>query len=139
MKPASLIRNVECHGGRLVVEDGDLVLYDGADVPSITKSALKRNKEAIVALLAGDLYYAPLAAKLRAYGDPFPLMVGDRIAAWLVPDDEAAQATDKAEPVYTAEEVKVVAELSPEEAQRLHELKSRLGGRISRDQLEEAQ
>lgn len=44
----------------------------------------------------------PLAAKLRAYGEPFPLLVSGRVAAWLVPDADVTPKKD--EPVYTAAE-----------------------------------
>lgn len=44
----------------------------------------------------------PLAAKLRAYGEPFPLLVSGRVVAWLVPDADTTPKKD--EPVYTAAE-----------------------------------
>lgn len=104
---ARLLRSVALHGARLAVEDGRLILYDGDNIPATTKAALKKHKAEIIALLTDDLDGLPLAAKLRAYGKPYPLMVDGRVAAWLVPDAEAK--VEKSEPVYTATEVIAVA------------------------------
>lgn len=134
--------HLRAEGDRLIVEGSDAALRSGLI------EVLRKHKPGLLEALSatgdgtggaplGDL---PLAAKLRAYGEPFPLMVGDRVAAWLASDDEAARSCEKPEPIYTADEVKVVAELSPEEAQRLHRLKAKLGGRITLDRVhEEAQ
>lgn len=75
----------------------------------------------------------PLAAKLRAYGQPYPLTVDDTIKAWLVPDDEAAMRADVEGVVYTAAEVEHMASLSAQDVQYLHRLKATLGGTISPD------
>ena len=60
--------------------------------------------DAHLAELAG----LPLAAKLHAYGEPFPLMVNGRVAAWLVPDERSR--IKASEPVYTAVEVERMSE-----------------------------
>lgn len=80
----------------------------------------------------------PLTDKLRIYGKPWPLEINGRVVCWLVADDEAAEACNKAEPVYTAAEVQHMAKLPAEDVREIHELKSRFGGTVMNAEFSES-
>ena len=75
----------------------------------------------------------PLAAKLRAYGKPWPLEIEGKVVCWLVPDEEAAKRCDANEAVYTAAEAEIMATLDAKGAQLFHKLKNKFGGPIGSD------
>lgn len=120
--------------------DGDSLVAEGPESalsPELT-ALLREHKAELLAYLTktadgtggAALTDLPLAAKLRAYGEPWPLCVDGRVAAWLVPDDGVAKLAELSEPVYTAEEVETAATLPAEDVQRLHGLKCHFRGRI---------
>lgn len=72
-----------------------------------------------------------LAAKLRAYGLPYPLTVEGRIACWLVPDDEAAKRNDADEPTYTAADIEKLVRLDADSVCDIHHAMGVPGAKLS--------
>lgn len=75
---------------------------------------------------------APLAAKLRALGQPIGLEVEGEVVAWIVADDEAA-ARAEVSPCFTAAEAEVLADFDAAGMRDLIEMKAKLGGTLHRD------
>lgn len=101
-------------------------LVETGDWPDMTPALLR----CYLQCLAHDIRRLPLAAKLRAYGKPWPLKVDGRTVAWLVPDEDAKQSRRGQEPCYSAREVEVLADMPAEESKALCAWKAHFGGEI---------
>lgn len=82
---------------------------------------------------SGEKNDQPLAAKLRALGQPIGLEVEGEVVAWIVADDEAAARADVG-PCFTAAEAEVLAQFDNAGMRKLIALKARLGGRLQSEE-----
>ena len=75
----------------------------------------------------------PLAAKLRALGQPIALEVDGEPICWLVSDKEA-EARAGVSPCFTADEVEVLASFDEKGMRDLIEIKRVFGGTLEADE-----
>lgn len=131
MEARQIVEVVTRYGAEITVEAGELVLYDGDDVPASVKQSIKARKSELIQRLAAN--DQPLATKLQEHGLAVGLEVDGQVVAWIFADETAAASRPDLAPAITATEAEALADCDGDSIRAMIGLKQALGGWIEPD------